>query len=154
MTLTAAAVARLPARGRPPPARSSRAAGDDPAAIPLERVTTDAAAGTRRRRLVGARRRGRGLSRRPAGVPIGGAGGAAAAAGAHADPSPHAAALPPSGTAIAVCANPRLAMAAVIERFFGALTADREPELTEPGAGRTHRRGRGLGAGTRTSAAT
>ncbi len=39
---------------------------------------------------------------------------------------------PPPGTAIAACRNPRLAMAAVIDRFFGHLAADRDPEYAEP----------------------
>lgn len=39
---------------------------------------------------------------------------------------------PPPGTAIATCRNPRLAMAAVIDRFFGHLAADRDPEYADP----------------------
>jgi UDP-3-O-[3-hydroxymyristoyl] glucosamine N-acyltransferase len=45
---------------------------------------------------------------------------------------PAALQAPPAGTAIAACANPRLAMAAVIERFFGHLAADAEPVYAEP----------------------
>jgi len=38
-----------------------------------------------------------------------------------------------AGSAVAACSNPRLAMAAVIGRFFAELTADREPSYAEPG---------------------
>jgi acetyltransferase-like isoleucine patch superfamily enzyme len=46
-------------------------------------------------------------------------------------PAPAAADLAP-GTTVAVCANPRLAMAFVIERFFARLAADRAPVYAEP----------------------
>jgi len=46
-------------------------------------------------------------------------------------PAPAAADLAP-GTTVAVCANPRLAMAFVIARFFAALAADRAPVYAEP----------------------
>lgn len=37
------------------------------------------------------------------------------------------------GRVLAVCDNPRLAMAQVIARFFGHLAEDREPEFADPG---------------------
>jgi UDP-3-O-[3-hydroxymyristoyl] glucosamine N-acyltransferase len=39
---------------------------------------------------------------------------------------------PRPGRVLAVCDNPRLAMAQVAERFFGHLNADTEPELADP----------------------
>jgi acetyltransferase-like isoleucine patch superfamily enzyme len=48
------------------------------------------------------------------------------------DPEGLGDARPRAGRVIAVCANPRLAMARVVERFFAHLTADREPEFAEP----------------------
>jgi UDP-3-O-[3-hydroxymyristoyl] glucosamine N-acyltransferase LpxD len=46
-------------------------------------------------------------------------------------PAPAAADLAPGAT-VAACANPRLAMAAVIGRFFAQLTADQAPVYAEP----------------------
>jgi acetyltransferase-like isoleucine patch superfamily enzyme len=40
---------------------------------------------------------------------------------------------PRPGRVVAVCANPRLAMARVVERFFAELTLDRAPEYADPG---------------------
>lgn len=51
-------------------------------------------------------------------------------------PSPAAAGLAP-GVTVAVCANPRLAMASVIGRFFAHLTADQAPVYAEPAQART-----------------
>ena len=87
------------------------AAGDDPALIVLERVTQDAAAGPGD--VAWSRR-------------------ADAAGGFHGallvcPSAPAVATGLPAGTTIAACANPRLAMAAVIDHFFGHLVADTEP---------------------------
>ncbi len=109
--------------------------GDDAEGIELARVTTDTAAGAGD--IAWTRRAGAAASFRgallvcPATPPA-----AAEDPGASAPAGPvtqTARVAPPAGTAIAVCANPRLAMASVIDRFFGHLTADTEPTYAEPG---------------------
>ena len=51
-------------------------------------------------------------------------------------PAPAAADLAPGAT-VAACANPRLAMASVIGRFFAHLTADQAPVYAEPALARS-----------------
>lgn len=92
------------------------AAGDDGTGSTLERVKPDAAA--RAGDLAWSRRAEAAESFR----------GALLLAPA---PAPPAATLAP-GAAVAVCANPRLAMAAVLEHFFAHLAADREPVYADP----------------------
>ena len=92
------------------------AAGDDPEAIALSGVSSDAAAGPGdlawSRAAEAAAFRG-GLLICPAPAPA---------------PEELAA-----GRAVAVCAEPRLAMCAVLGRFFAELEADREPVYADPG---------------------
>ncbi len=49
------------------------------------------------------------------------------------DKAAHDAYAPRAGCVVAVCDNPRLAMAQVVDRFFAHLTVDREPEFADPG---------------------
>jgi acetyltransferase-like isoleucine patch superfamily enzyme len=48
-------------------------------------------------------------------------------------PDARGASPPPAGTVVAVCANPRLAMALVVDRCFAGLAADRPAEYADPG---------------------
>jgi acetyltransferase-like isoleucine patch superfamily enzyme len=134
MNVTAAAVAAL-LRELGQLQALITAAGDDPGRIELAKVTRDAAAGPgdmawSRCAEAAAGFRGALLLCPEAAEP--GPDGAASAAPSSDAARPAAPVVPPAGTAIAVCANPRLAMAAVIEHFFGHLAADAEPAYADP----------------------
>jgi acetyltransferase-like isoleucine patch superfamily enzyme len=93
------------------------APGDDPAALEVRRLQTDAGAGPG----------DLAWSRRP---------GCAAAFGGTLllrGPDGTGTDAPRPGHVVAVCTNPRLAMARVVERFFTELTVDRAPEYADPG---------------------
>ncbi|HSL96541.1 MAG TPA: hypothetical protein VLA35_11605 [Thermoleophilia bacterium] len=93
------------------------APGDDPAALEVRRLETDSGAGPG----------DLAWSRRP---------GCAAAFGGTlllCGPDGPGTDAPRQGRVVAVCANPRLAMARVVERFFAGLTIDRAPEYADPG---------------------
>lgn len=93
------------------------APGEDPAALEVRGLQTDAGAGPGD--LAWSRRQGCGA----------GFGGTLLLCGVD---GPGADA-PRPGRVVAVCANPRLAMARVVERFFAELTVDRAPEYADPG---------------------
>jgi len=93
------------------------APGDDPAALEVRRLQTDAGAGPG----------DLAWSRRPScAAAFGGTLLLCGPDGAGTD-------APQPGHIVAVCANPRLAMARVVERFFTELTVDRAPEYADPG---------------------
>jgi len=93
------------------------APGDDPATLEVRRVQTDDGAGPG----------DLAWSRRPGcGAEFGGTLLLCGPDGPGPDP-------PRAGHIVAVCANPRLAMARVVERFFAELTVDRAPEYADPG---------------------
>jgi acetyltransferase-like isoleucine patch superfamily enzyme len=116
MTVTVAGVAAF-LREAGQLRRLLTAPGEQPEVLTLERVTTDAQAGP-----------GDAAWARRAEAAHGFRGALLVCPAAAGGETPPVAA----GSAVAECANPRLAMAAVIERFFGHLAADREPQLADP----------------------
>ena len=116
MTVTVAAVAAF-LRDTGQLCRLVTAPGEQPEAQTLAHVTTDAAAGPGD--IAWARRAEAAHGFRGALLVC------PATAGGETPPVA-------AGSAVAECANPRLAMAAVIERFFGHLAADREPQFADP----------------------